>query len=183
MTSVRRYFDSDGRLHVTDARISKAGISRYRGDEIPGWRLLGLDGGRDYRMLRHPDELAMAAATFRGIPLLSKHAELDGPHRPELVVGTVSDCRFHDPFLLSSVTVWARSAIDGIADGSKRELSCAYEYLPSMTPGVFRGHAYDGVIRDCRGLHCALVERTRAGSDCVIKLDTEDIDDRRFAAA
>jgi hypothetical protein len=176
-------FDSDGRLHVEGARISKAGVSEYRGSEIPGWELLGLDGGREYRMLRHPGELAMAAATFRGIPLLSRHAELDGPHRPELVVGTVgSDCRFDDPFLLSSITVWARSAIDGIEDCSKRALSCAYDYLPpDMTAGYFRGERYDGVMRGLRGRHCALVKAGRAGPDCAIRLEEED-DERRFAA-
>jgi hypothetical protein len=179
------FFDSDSRLHVRDARISKAGISRYRGDEIPGWRLLGLDGGREYRMLRHPDELALAAATFRGIPLLREHAELDGPHRPELVIGALgSDAAFDDPFLTCSLTIWTQRAITGIADGSRRELSCAYDYLPSdMTAGHFRGERFDGVMRGLRGRHCALVERTRAGSDCVIRLDTEDVDDRQRHAA
>src|SRR6516165_7164744 len=133
-------FDSDGRLHVRDARISKAGVSEYRGSEIPDWELLGLDGEREYRMLRHPGELAMAAATFRGIPLLREHAGLDGPHRPELVIGALgSDAKFVDPFLACSVTVWARSGVGGIESGERRELSGAYDYAADMTPGHFRG--------------------------------------------
>jgi hypothetical protein len=177
------FFDVDGRLHVPNARISRAGISRYYGDEIPGWRLLGLDGEREYRMLRDPEELREAAASFNGVPLLAGHQPLGERHRPELVVGALGSCKFDDPFLLSSITVWARSAIEGIEDGSKRELSCAYAYAPpDMTAGHFRGEAYDGVMRGLRGLHCALVAKGRAGSDC--GLDTEDIDGRqRYAAA
>jgi len=179
-------FDSDGRLRVSDARISRAGISRYRGDEIPGWRLLGLDGGREYRMLRHPDELAKAARTFRGVPLLSRHAELGEPHRPELVIGTVgSDAHFDGEYLRAGVCVWAAPAIRAIQDESKRQLSAGYRYQPpDMTPGMFRGQRFDGVMRDLEAGHVALCAAGKCGPDCAIKLDTEDIDDgQRYAAA
>jgi hypothetical protein len=100
------------------------------------------------------------------------------------VIGTLgSDCRFDDPSLLSSVTVWARSGIDGIESGERRELSSAYDYAADMTPGFFRGRRYDGVMRGLRGRHCALVARTRVGPDCAIRLKREDSDERRFAAA
>jgi hypothetical protein len=179
-------FDSDGRLHVKDARLSRAGISVYcidEGDDIPGAKLLRLDPRRRYRFLRHPDELREAAASFNGAPLLSEHAGLGEKHRPELVIGALgTDCKFVDPYLTCSLSIWTRSAIAGVQSGERREFSCAYEHAPPiMTAGHFRGERFDGVMRSLRGVHCALVAEGRAGSDC--GLDMEDnIDERRFAA-
>jgi hypothetical protein len=167
---VRSFFDRDGRLRVRSVPISKAGISKYLGNEIPGWRLLGLDGDREYRMLRHPDELRRAARSFRGVPLLREHAKLDLPHRPELVIGAVgSDAHFDGEYLRATVCVWSGSAIRGIEDGSARELSAGYRYEPpEMTPGRFRGERYDGIMRNLDAGHVALVESGRAGPDCAL---------------
>jgi 8-oxo-dGTP pyrophosphatase MutT (NUDIX family) len=65
--------DTDGRLHVASANISKANICVYAGREIPRWRQLGLDADRRYRLLRDPTELAKAAATFNNLPILCQH--------------------------------------------------------------------------------------------------------------
>jgi uncharacterized protein len=182
----RYHYDRDGRLFIASARISRAGLSRYDGDEIPGWRELGLDPKREYQMLRDPDELRKAARTFAGLPLLSDHAPLGAKHRPELVIGAIgSGCRFDgDGFLRAPVTVWTRSAIDGIVNGKRRELSCAYQYKPpQMTPGTFRGRRYDGVMRDLIGSHVALVDFGRAGPSCGITLNMEGhANGKRFAA-
>jgi hypothetical protein len=165
--SVRR-FDADGRLRVRSVPISKAGISKYLGNEIPGWRLLGLDGDREYPMLRHPAELAKAARSFNGVLLLSEHVNLNKPHRPELVIGAIgSDAHFDGEFLRATVCVWSGSAIRGVEDGSARELSAGYAYEPpDMTPGKFRGERFDGIMRNLDAGHVALVESGRAGSDC-----------------
>jgi uncharacterized protein len=164
---VRRY-DSDGRLR-TVANISKAVVSPYQGDEIPGWEALGLAPGRTYQLLRDPAELRKAAGSFNGIPLLLRHRQLqanDHAHAP--TVGTIGDVRMDGPYLTATVTVWDRSAIDAIEDGSKRELSCGYHYVPDMTRGIFRGRPYDGVMRDIRANHIALVDSGRAGPDCTL---------------
>jgi uncharacterized protein len=162
--------DKDGRLHAATCAISKAGVNRYRGREIPGWQKLGLDGDAVYRLLRDPDELRKAAPTFRGLPLLSEHVftsarSLD----PTLIVGTIgSDAKFEYPYLKNSVHVWARSAISGIESESRKALSAAYLFSADMTPGEFDGEKYDGVMRGIVGNHVALVPKTRAGVDVAI---------------
>src|SRR3954451_23679417 len=67
----------DGYLRVSTSPISKAAVNPYRGDEIPDWQSLRLDPTRVYRMLREPDELRRAAATFDVLPVLSRHAYVD----------------------------------------------------------------------------------------------------------
>lgn len=167
--SVRR-IDEDGRLHVAVTNISKANVCPYAGREIPDYERLGLDADRIYQLYRDPAELEKGAASFNNIPLLSEHVPVSvDDHRPDLVVGsTGSDAVFDGTYLRNSLVVWARDAIDGIESNRQRELSCAYRYDADMTPGEANGVRYDGVMRNLRGNHVALVETGRAGADVVV---------------
>ena len=167
--TVRRY-DQDGRLHVSVANLSKAAVNGYLGSEIPDGDRMGLEPGREYKLLRHPDELSKAAATFRNVPLLSQHVPVSADeHRPELVVGCVgSDARFEAPFLKASLVIWDGGAIAGIESEEQRELSCGYRYRPDMTPGTYQGQRYDGVMRSIVANHVALVEEGRVGPEAVV---------------
>ncbi|MEW6438810.1 MAG: DUF2213 domain-containing protein [Pseudomonadota bacterium] len=169
LTSTKR-LDEDGRLHVSDARISKAQVRHYRGDEIPDWQELSLDPDRIYGVLCPPDELARAAATFEGLPLLAEHMPISAREHPRgLVVGaTGNDARFEAPYLIASLAIWDQAAIDLVESGARRELSCAYRYRARMSPGVFEGERYDGLMRDLRGNHVAIVGQGRAGSDVAL---------------
>ena len=165
-----RTVDADGRLRVSVANISKAGVNGYYGREIPNADALGLDPGRLYQLFRPPEELAKAAASWNGQPLLSTHRiHTAADHQPDLVVGsTGTDTAFRDPFLQTSLVVWAPDAIAGINDGSQRALSSAYRYKATMRPGVFQGERYDGIMSDLTANHVALVDRGRAGDDVVV---------------
>lgn len=167
--TVRR-LDADGRLHVAITNISKATVNPYYGREIPGYESLGLNPDRIYQLLRDPAELAAAALTFNNIPLLSRHNPVfaTDPH-PELVVGsTGTDAAFVAPYLRNSLVVWDAEAIAGIETGDQKELSCAYRYIPDMTPGTYEGVPYDGRMTQIVGNHVALVEVGRAGPDVVV---------------
>lgn len=167
--TVRRV-DEDGRLHVAVTNISKANICPYMGREIPDFERLGLNADRVYQLYRDPDELAAAAATFNNIPLLIEHVPVTADdHRPDLVVGsTGSEAEFDGTYLRNSLVVWERGAITGIENGAQRELSSAYRYDADMTPGTANGARYDGVMRNIRGNHVALVQQGRAGADVVV---------------
>lgn len=167
--TVRR-IDADGRMHVEVSNISKATVNPYRGDEIPGWEALGLDPNRVYFLLRDPEELARAAPTFNNIPLLSKHIPVSAAEpQKEFVVGaTGSNASYQAPYLKNSLVVWDAVAIALIESEEQKELSSAYRYRADMTPGVYEGVAHDGVMRDIRGNHVALVEVGRAGPDVVV---------------
>ncbi|MBD9417651.1 DUF2213 domain-containing protein [Achromobacter sp. ACM04] len=165
-----RTIDAYGRMHVAISNISKATVNPYRGNEIPDWEALGLDANRIYFLLRDPQELEKAASTFNGIQLLHIHIPVDANQpRKERVVGTTgTDATFQAPYLKNSLVVWDAIAIAGINSEEQKELSSAYGYRADMTPGVYEGVAYDGVMRDIRGNHVALVEVGRAGPDVVV---------------
>ncbi|KAK54015.1 DUF2213 domain-containing protein [Bordetella bronchiseptica] len=167
--TVRR-IDVDGRMHVEISNISKAAVNPYRGSEIPDWEALGLDPNRIYFLLRDPQELEKAAPTFNNIPLLSKHIPVSAAEpQKEFVVGaTGSNATYQAPYLKNSLVVWDAVAIALIESDEQKELSSAYRYRADMTPGMYEGVAYDGVMRDIRGNHVALVEVGRAGPDVVV---------------
>lgn len=167
--SVRTY-DQDGRLRVEMTNISKATVNPYLGSEIPDGDRLGLDPKRVYQLLRDPEELAKAAETFNGVPLLDTHIPSTAWDHPKgKVVGTTgTDAVFEAPYLKNSLIVWTQDAIQGIESGEQRELSCGYRYRADMTPGTYDGVQYDGVMRDIRGNHVALVAAGRAGPDVVV---------------
>jgi uncharacterized protein len=167
--SVRSY-DSEGRLHVALTPISKANICPYLGKEIPGWKEQGLDPKRVYKLLRDPAELAKAAPTFNGIPLLEVHIPTSAEEHPsDAVIGaTGTDAVFQDPYLMNSLVVWPAEAIAAIENEDKVELSSSYRYEIDWTPGTYKGGAYEGRMINIKGNHVASVEAGRAGSDVAV---------------
>jgi uncharacterized protein len=168
--SVRRRYDADGRLHVYKAKLTRTSVNPYKGSEIPNWKSLGLDRDRVYQMLRDPKELRNAAASFSALPLMSEHVQVSSEgHPPGLIIGALAmDAAFVDPDLFCSIAVWNRDAIEAIESNELRQLSCGYAYKADMTPGIFRGRRYSGVMRGIVGDHVALVDSGRAGSDCTL---------------
>lgn len=166
-----RSIDADGRLHVSKTNISKANVCPYFGREIPNWQELGLDGEKVYRLYRDPEELAKGASTFNNLPILNKHipVTVDAPQKDNVVGSIGSDVVFDAPYLQASLCIWDAAAIAGVESEKQCELSCGYRYDPDMTPGTTSdGEAYDGVMRNIRGNHLALVEVGRAGPDVVV---------------
>ena len=171
-----RSFDEDGRMRVAVTNISKSNICPYKGSEIPGWNeetkthALGLDPEKVYKLLRAPDELAKSVKTWNGIQLLVIHRPVDSEdHGKEEIVGTTgTNAEFADPYLRNSLVVWTKEGIELIESNEQREISCGYHYEPDMTPGVFNGEPYDGIMRNIRGNHVAIVEEGRAGPDVVV---------------
>ncbi len=170
--------DHDGVLHVALANISKANVCPYVGHEIPGWRTLGLDGEKIYNMLRDPEELRKAAATSNNKQLLKRHVPVNAQdHQPAATVGsTGTDAVFEHPFLKNSLSIWAGDAIRDVESEAKKELSSGYHYRPDMTPGTYEGQPYDGVMRDIKFNHVALVKEGRAGADVVVGDSTENLE-------
>jgi hypothetical protein len=178
-----RRIDHDGRMHVDNSNLSMAAVNPYKGEEIPHWELLGLEPKKTYMLLRHPDELQRAADSFNGLPILDTHVPMDADsHLPYLIIGsTGSRAKFEPPYLTNAISLWTRDAIDNVKSGERKELSCAYSYLPVMQPGVYEGMHYDGIMTDLRGNHVALVREGRAGADCVVGDSAKSKTVRRFA--
>lgn len=165
-----RFKDQDGHLHVRATNLSKATVNPYRGNEIPGYEALGLEPTRIYQLLRDPAELAKAAPTFNNLRLMSRHVAVSATDPQEkLVAGsTGTDARFEAPYLVNSLVIWRQEDIDDVESQEKCQLSCGYYYDADMTPGTYQGLRYDGVMRNIRGNHVALVEAGRAGPDVLV---------------
>lgn len=165
-----RTIDANGHLRVGKTVISKAAVNPYYGREIPGYDELGLDPDKIYRLLRDPEELKAAADTFKGKQLLLKHVPVDSKDpKKEITIGAIgSDVTFDGNDLYADLTVWDDEAISLIESKKMQELSAGYSYKPDMTPGVFNGETYDGIMRSIHGNHVAIVERGRIGRDAVI---------------
>lgn len=161
--------DRFDRMHVKRAPITKACVNPYYGREIPKGKQLGLDPDKIYRLLRSPEELQKAAATFQNLPLLSEHVpHTADAHDGDITVGTVgSNAEYKHPYLYNSLAVWSREGRD-YAEGDQKELSSAYHYDADMTPGTYEGEPYDGVMRNMVGNHVCLVKKGRAGSDVAL---------------
>ena len=165
-----RSFDQDGRLHVLKSHISKANVSPYYGKEIPNYQTLGLEPDKIYQLYRDPVELELGASTAARLQILRKHelVSVDEP-KPDLVVGSIgSNVEFNAPYLDADLCFFDKTAIAGIETGQVIELSCAYRYDADMTAGTINGVAYDGVMRNIRFNHLALVDVGRAGSDVLV---------------
>lgn len=164
-----RSYDQDGHLHVARTPISKANVCPYYGREIPDWEALGLNPDRLYQLLRDPDELEKAAASFNGKPLLNVHRPVTADdHEHEAVAGSVSNPIWEAPYLKADLSIWDGGAIKAIEGKTQKELSSAYRYRADMTPGTYEGARYDGVMRDLSANHVALVREGRAGPDVVV---------------
>ena len=168
--SVRSY-DKEGRLHILITPISKANICPYFGREIPGGFTLGLEPDRIYQMFRAPDELAKGAQSSNNIQLLETHIGVTArdPKKQETVGSTGTDAIFEAPYLKNSLVIWDKAAIDLIESDRKKELSCSYSYVADMSPGMYLGMKYDGVMRDIAFNHVALVKDGRAGADVLVE--------------
>ncbi len=166
--SVRRY-DDDGRLHVERSNVSKANICQYYGSEIPGFARLGLDPAKIYRLLRDPVELAKAVPTFNNMPLQLKHVhqKASAPQQ-DIIVGSLSNFAFNDPYLSASMCIWHEEGIAAVETETMVELSASYHYDAVMEPGEYNGEPYDGRMTNIRANHVALVEEGRAGPDVIV---------------
>jgi hypothetical protein len=171
-----RRIDADGHMHVEMSNISKANVCEYYGREIPGGVERGLDPNKMYPLYRDPAELAAAAPTFAGKPLLMHHVPIsaDEPSR-DLWVGCVgTTVKFDAPYLKAPLSIWTSEAIDRIhADPndpeSLRELSPGYRYTVDWEPGTTpEGVAFVGRMRNIMCNHLAIVHEGRTGPDVFV---------------
>jgi len=166
-----RHRDENGFLHVMDNPVTREQVAEYYGHEIPGWEALGLTADRIYRMYRPADELRKAAESINRLPIYLQHQDVDArhPEKGQIIGSMGSDGHFDGTFLRVSLCFIDEAAIELIEARDMVELSLAYFYRPDMTPGTWQGHEYDGIMREIRGNHLALVDEGRAGPTVAVR--------------
>lgn len=183
-----RSVDANGFLHVERSPLTRVQVAPYLGREISGWQAQGLDPERMYHAYRPPEELSSAETikSINGIPIhLEHHDDAGEPEDKKTRVGTTgTDGAFNAPFLMNSLHIFDQDAINRINDGSMKELSLAYTYIPEFKSGVTDdGEKYDFIQRQIRANHLALVENGRAGpsvkvSDSGKEINMADIENK-----
>ena len=81
---------------------------------------------------------------------------------------TGESAEFDGTYLKNSLVIWDVNSIIGVENKQQREISSSYRYRLDMTPGVYEGEAYDGVMRDIVCNHVAIVPSGRAGPDVFV---------------
>lgn len=166
-----RYIDDNGHLIVKETVITKADVNPYYGKEIPNGAALGLDPEKIYFLLRDPEELRAGMQSFAAGQLLLQHIPVHATKpEKELTIGAIgSEFRMDDEGCVwAMIRVTDQEGIDYIQSGKMEQLSAGYAYTADMTSGEYNGIKYDGIMRNIRGNHVALVERGRIGPDAII---------------
>lgn len=166
-SSFRATKRNDAGALVGSAYIARVGVQPYR----------RADGSIRYE-LRPPEEVFAQEAldSFHLVPMTLLHpddGEVTSANAKELQVGSVASPRRDSDFVAADFAVTVEAAIAAVESGVQ-ELSCGYDCDYDPTPGTWRGVRYDGVQRNIRGNHVAVVPAGRAGPDVKIRLDADD---------
>jgi hypothetical protein len=164
----RRFLSADGYLSVDPTVIMASGVRVYDGDEI------GQDPRKRYRVWVSPRALRCAADSFKGVPLLDQHrASTADDHPFDAVIGVVNGVKFDGEKLVGSVAIWPRRSVISAQAGLTPALSAGYNVRVEMTPGTTpAGERYDGVLREIRANHVALVNESRGGDAVLLAHDS-----------
>jgi hypothetical protein len=152
---------------VAPGILARTGVQEYR-----AWELGLKDGDpmRALRLYRPGSEVfeARSMGSFDGCPITIDHPEggVTRDNWNQLARGDVRGVRREGDFMAATLTIRSKDAIEALQSG-KRELSNGYTFTLDMTPGQTpAGEAYDGVQRNIRGNHVALVDAARCGPAC-----------------
>lgn len=171
--ATKRLEDYNGWYEIPANPLSRVGVFPYSGRQIG---LTGEDADKVFMIYRPAEELSAQETldSFRLLPWIDGHAllgdEENGLTPPEKkgIHGVIGEnVFFADGFLRGNIKLFSEKLGRQIESG-KRELSCGYRCTYDMTPGTFEGQRYDGVQRNIRGNHLALVEAGRMGSEVAV---------------
>ncbi len=169
MPSERRY-TPEGFLIAT-AKLARSGIQPYRAVEFSD---RSGDPMRILNIYRPPEEVFApeSLASFENATLTNDHPPssfVTSDNWRHLAIGSVRNIRQQDGYIVGDLIVQDKSAIALIESG-KVGLSAGYQSQKEMTPGVTPdGQPYDGIQRNIRVNHIALVRSPRCGPTCRIE--------------
>lgn len=149
-----------------DGKLTRTGVLEYQQPD-----------GSVFRELRHPDEVFKKDSldSLKLCPVTDLHQAMVDPSNVSVVsVGVVGgDVRKDGKFVVGSVTIQRKDAIEAVQGGTRRELSPGYRCWVDQTPGEYDGERYDGVQRDIIYNHLAVGPENwgRSGPEVALRLD------------
>lgn len=145
-----------------------------------GTQLYRRADGSQVREYRPPEEVGKpeSLSTFGMTPATWTHPPvlLDSKNTKQFQIGySGSKVNYSDGFVEVALTITDQDAIDKIKRGDAREVSAGYKVEFDPTPGVTPdGQEYDGIQKDIRVNHIAIVPRGRAGPEVKLLMDRMD---------
>ena len=148
-----------------------------------GTQLYTRGDGSQVREYRPEDEVSdpdsLASFGMKAVTLNHPKVLLDSKTTKLHQVGHAgSHVRFSDGFVEVALVITDQEAIDSIERGDTQEVSAGYRVDYDPTPGVTpEGESYDGIQRNIRVNHIAVVSKGRAGKNARLLLDSCDRND------
>jgi hypothetical protein len=148
-----------------------------------GTQLYTRGDGSQVREYRPEDEVSdpdsLASFGMKAVTLNHPKVLLDSKTTKLHQVGHAgSHVRFSDGFVEVALVITDEEAINSIERGDTQEVSAGYRVDYDPTPGVTpEGESYDGIQRNIKVNHIALVSRGRAGRNARLLLDSCDRND------
>jgi len=180
METVSRYdYGQVTKSEVTDEGYLKVWCKAAR----VGTQLYTRGDGAQVREYRPEDEVAkpesLASFGMKAVTMGHPPVLLDSGNTKVHQVGHAgSQVRYNDGFVEVALLITDKDAIQRIQRGDAQEVSAGYRVDFDPTPGVTpQGESYDGVQRNIRVNHIAVVPRGRAGRDVRLILDSCDRND------
>lgn len=177
-----RIEDKNGFVTVQGNPITRAGVTVYKGRDLPSYPGNGND---DVRVLKHPDDLSRPETleSFKLIPFIQEHIWLgeegiDPAHLP--LTGTTGENVYWDPPFIRASIRWFTPRITEELQSGKNELSVGYHFTLIPESGVYEGEPYDYRATNIRGNHVINCVEGRAGPtvavmDAVLTKKSEEI--------
>jgi len=171
MELTSREMTADGYMVAKNSTLARTGVQQYRAYEL-GLDAEGMDPMRVIRLHRPAEEVfnPQSMASFESKPITIEHPSepVTSDNWADLAKGEARDVNRSGEMMVATLIVKSKDAIDAIQSG-KNQLSNGYTFDLDMTPGTSaQGQAYDGVQRNIRGNHIAIVDAARCGSACRI---------------
>ena len=180
MGQVSRYdYGQVTKSEVTDEGYLKVWCKAAR----VGTQLYTRGDGTQVREYRPEDEVSnpdsLASFGMKAVTLNHPKVLLDSKTTKLHQVGHAgSHVRFSDGFVEVALVITDQDAIDAVQRGDAQEVSAGYRVDYDPTPGVTpNGESYDGIQRNIRVNHIAVVSKGRAGREARLLLDSCDRND------
>lgn len=168
----RTYYTKEGYL-IDHPVVTRCGIFEYADPEHE-------DGIR--RELRIPEEVFSeeSLASYEGKPIIVTHdaGEIDKNNVHEEQIGTILSKGYKDGDCVRCKIVIHNTDI--LKKYTFRELSLGYALSLDERPGLYQGQEYDGIQRDIRVNHLALVKEARAGDNARLNIDSKDGKNKKY---
>lgn len=185
MSLTSRHMTDEGYL-VAPGNLARTGVQEYLAYEL-GLDADGMDPMKVIRLHRPAEEVFDQAsmASFENKPITIEHppVAVTADNWRDLAAGEVRDVSRSGDLMTGTLLIRAKDAIEAVQSG-KVQLSNGYTFELDMTSGsTADGRDYDGIQRNIRGNHVALVDAARCGSACRIADSQPNLEGNTMADA